>query len=189
MARVTGKPGYFRSVIKMKVKMKKKGKVKLPKGIKPKKVSKNALRVFGASTDLSQDTASKQKWIKTHLGGLNSNQLRRLKRKISKIATCLQEHPDIGDEVLAHKEVIFEYVEHQFAQTEKNLEDIRKLVKKRTEEFPEQTQKHLTLNFVRDNYADIIQDYEKRVKDRLILPEDPEEDATLFIFRTIKRYL
>ncbi|NGX58387.1 MAG: hypothetical protein K940chlam3_01294 [Chlamydiae bacterium] len=189
MAKINGSSSFFKNVMKVKVKKKKKMKVKGPKKIKPKKKDKNILRVFTGQRDMSQDTASKNKWIKANLEGLSSKELERLKKKIGKIAAFLEDDQEIGEQVLAHKEVILEYAEFKLVETEKNTEKIRGLIKKRISKFPDLKQKDLTPRFVRENFADIKKDYEEKVVNQLILPKNGEEDSTYFILKTLKRYL
>lgn len=181
--------GFFRDVMKLKVKMKKKGRIEPLKPIQPKKKDKKMIRVFTGQRDMSQDTASKNKWIKANLEGLTSDELKRLRKKIAKIASCLHRDDDLSPDVNAHKDVIFEYVELKLAETEKNLEEIRAQVEKRLKKFPDLKPREITPNFVREHFNDLIEDYRKRVEKHLILPEIRDKSPTYFILRTIKRYL
>ncbi len=160
----------------------KKKKPKRPKPIQPKKGDDNFFKVLEGSTDMSQDSASREEWRRANLEELTDEELETINLKMVEISKHAFEDEETNEKVKQLKELTTQEI--KVIKSRKHKERLRKQIEEKLARLPKA---EITEEFVEAHFADILQEYREKLDEDLVLPRPEEETPMEFVFSHIKK--
>ncbi len=186
MAEAQSPRWFYKAVVGFRPKPpKSKGKKKKPKGpkpIQPKKGDDNFFKVLEGSTDMTQDTASREEWRRVNLEPLTDDELEELNLKMIEICKHVFEDEETNEKVKRLKELTTQEI--KVIKSRKQKEKLRKKIEEKLELLPEI---EITEEFVKAHFAEILHEYQKKLDEGLVLPRPEEETPMAFVLSHIKK--
>lgn len=190
MSQVDDPKWFYKKVIGFKPKPPKYFGKKKPKRLKPiqgKEAVKDMLYIYEASTDMTEDTASQMEWMYNNLKDLTEEELEELNFKITEIADCTFEDEETNQKIQRLKELTLNEIKMMKSREAK--EWMRRQIEGKLARFPQLTKEEVTEEFANSYFPDILNEYQQKLEEGLILPRPEEETPMQFVTTTIKKIM